>query len=228
LIIQKVKTIFILDAKKISSIHFYKRQGWKRKRYPSRAFLKEHREKADRISTGEIYRGAKNGKGEFAKYHDLIALYIFKVDYEGGYLPDETIVPIVKEVILSRVEKGKEIFIFTGFPRTEPQLTMVDEMLGELGERFDISSHHIYYDLSDKTSRERTGFRCELARRRGKPTRADDEPESIEMRLRVFRELTEPMINRLAEEGRLITIDAEGSISDIETETSARLSKERG
>lgn len=190
--------------------------------------LKEHREKAVRISTGEIYRGAKSGKGEFAKYHDLIAPYIFKVDYEGGYLPDETIVLIVKEVVLSRVEKGKEIFIFTGFPRTEPQLTMVDEMLGELGERFDISSRHVYYSLSDETSRERARFRCELARRQGESTRPDDEPESIEMRLRVFGELTEPMINRLAEEDRLITIDAEGSISGIEAETSARLSKERG
>jgi adenylate kinase family enzyme len=190
-------------------------------------FLKEHLGKAIRISTGEIYRGARDSKGEFAKYHNLIAPYIFKVDYEGGYLPDEMIVPIVKEVVLSRVEKGKEIFIFTGFPRTEPQLTMVDEMLGELGEKFDISSHHIYYSISDETSRERARFRCELARRRGEPTRPDDEPESIEMRLKVFRKLTETMINRLAEKDRLITIDAEGTISDIETETSTRLSKER-
>ncbi|MCX6705283.1 MAG: nucleoside monophosphate kinase, partial [Candidatus Woesebacteria bacterium] len=155
------------------------------------------------------------------------APYIFKVDYEGGYLPDETIVPIVKEVVLSRVEKGKEIFIFTGFPRTEPQLTMVDAMLDTLGEKFEVSSHHVYYSLSDETSRKRARFRCELARRRGEPTRPDDEPESIKMRLKVFRELTEPMINRLAEEDRLITIDAEGPIEDIETETSARLSKER-
>ena len=191
-------------------------------------FFKEHREKAVIISTGEIYRGARDSKGEFAKYHDLITPYTFKVDYKGGYLPDEIIVPIVNETVLSRVEKGKEIFIFTGFPRTEPQLVMVDAMLDTLGEKFEVSSHHIYYDLSDETSYKRARFRCELARRRGEPTRPDDEPEAIDFRLGVFSKLTEPMLNRLKLEGRLITIDAEGTIEDIEAETSARLSKERG
>ena len=61
---------------------------------------------------------------------------------------------------------------------------------------------------------------------RREPTRVDDEPTVVEYRLGMFRKLTEPMIKRLSMKGRLITVVAEGSISGIETETSAWLSKE--
>jgi adenylate kinase len=212
--------------KELLQFIFINGKGGSGKDTQAELFLKEHREKGDRISTGDIYRGAKGNTGEFCKYHERIAPYIAKVD-AGGFIPDNVIVGIVKEEILARVKKGKEIFIFTGFPRTEPQLTMVDKMLAELNEKFDIRSHHIYYSLSDETCRERARYRCISARRRGEPTRVDDEPIVVERRLEVFRDLTEPMIKRLSQEDRLIRIDAEASIAGIEAETSARLSKER-
>jgi len=55
-------------------------------------------ETAVRISTGNIYREARNSTGEYGKYHSLVEPYIEIVD-NGQYLPDDVIVGIVIEEI---------------------------------------------------------------------------------------------------------------------------------
>ena len=189
-------------------------------------FLKEHAEKAVRISTGEIYRGARDQKGEFAEYHDCIAPYVESVD-GGHYLPDHLIVFLVKDVITKKAREGKEIFIFTGFPRTEGQLNLTGEMLLDLESNYETKTHYIYYSLSDEISRERAGARRKKAMEDGITTRKDDDPATVEERLNVFKELTLPMLEHLKKEGKLIEIDASGTIEEISQETSVRLSKER-
>lgn len=72
---------------------------------------------AIRISTGDIYRGAKTQEGQYAKFYKQIEPYIERVD-KGGLLPDEVMLPIVNQVIEGHIQDGKNTFIFTGFPRT--------------------------------------------------------------------------------------------------------------
>jgi adenylate kinase family enzyme len=183
-------------------------------------------EKAVRISTGEIYRSARDQKGEFAEYHDCIAPYIESVD-SGHYLPDHLIVFLVKDVITKKAREGKEVFVFTGFPRTEGQLGLTGEMLLDLEANYEITADYIYYSLSDELSRGRAGSRWEKALAEGVTPRKDDNPVTVEERLKVFKELTLPMLEHLAKEGRLMEINASGIIEDIAKETSIRLSKER-
>lgn len=179
-----------------------------------------------KISTGEIYRGAKDGIGEFAKYHGILEPYIANVD-SGGYIPDEPIVKIVKEVILEKTGDGINTFLFTGFPRTVTQLNLVDDMFIEMSKDFEIFPSYIYYPISDEITRKRSEMRNETARELGLRPREDDRPESVEKKLKSFHELTRPLIERLAIEDRLIIINAEKTIPEIETETSISLSKER-
>jgi adenylate kinase family enzyme len=189
-------------------------------------FLNEHAGKAVRISTGEIYRGARDQKGEFAEYHRHVAPYIESVD-GGHYLPDDLIIFLVKDVIARNAREGKEIFIFTGFPRTEGQLNLTGEMLLDLAANYETKTHYIYYSLPDEISRQRAGCRWEKALAEGITPRKDDNPATVEERLKVFKELTLPMLEHLAKEGRLMEIDAAGTIEEIRQETSMRLSKER-
>lgn len=178
---------------------------------------------AIRISTGDLYRDAKENRGEYARFHEYLAPFIEKVD-SGGYIPDEVIVGIVKEVIDEKISQGNEIFIFTGFPRTEGQLTLVDRMVSSFS---DVSSQHILFDISDETSKERAKNRREKALEAGLQIRPDDKTEVVEKRLKTYNELTFPMLEKLLKEERLIVLNAEGGIKDVERETTYRLSKER-
>jgi adenylate kinase len=181
-------------------------------------------EKAIKLSTGEIYRDAKDGIGEYGKYHYIIEPFINHVDKQGGLLPDSVIVNIVKEIIIEKTTEEIETFIFTGFPRTKGQLELMDELTSSIE-----NSHclFIHYDISDETSRERAKNRRLKAEEAGLSIRPDDQEEVVEKRLKTFRELTYPMLLKLDTEGRLINIDAEGTIQNIERETSNRISKER-
>jgi adenylate kinase family enzyme len=183
-------------------------------------------EKAVRISTGDIYRGAKDQKGEFAKYHAHIEPYIESVD-SGHYLPDHLIVYLVKDVITEKAREGKGVFVFTGFPRTEGQLGLTGEILLDLEANYEVKADYIYYSLSDELSRGRAMGRWEKALAEGTTPRKDDNPATVEERLKVFKELTRPMLDHLKKEGRLVEIDASGTIEEIRQETSVRLSKER-
>ena len=179
-----------------------------------------------KISTGEIYRGAKDSVGEFAKYHPILEPYIANVD-SGGYIPDEPIVNIVKEEVLEKRDMGISTFLFTGFPRTVTQLSLVDNMLYEMSKNLKIFSDYVYLPISDETTRERSRMRNEIARNNHLPPREDDGPESVEKKLKAFHELTRPLIERLAIEDRLIIVKAERTIPEIEAETSTKLSNER-
>jgi adenylate kinase family enzyme len=132
---------------------------------------------AIKLSTGDIYREAKAGTGEYGKYHDQIAPFIAEVDKNGGLVSDEVIFGIVKIIIIDKISEGKETFIFTGFPRTIGQLELIDRLVGSLEEADAI---HLHYDISDETSRERAGFRRQKAEDLGIPIRPDDEEEVVE------------------------------------------------
>ncbi len=167
---------------------------------------------AVKISTEDIYIDARDKVGEYAKFYDFIELFA-----------DEVIVNTVKIIVSEQREKGISTFIFTGFPRTNIQLDLVDEMLKELGA----NSTHIYYEVGDDEIRERARRRLESAEKRGEDVRSDDKPEVVEKRLDEYYIKTYPMVLRLDQENRLINVNAEGVIKDVERETSYAISKEK-
>jgi len=180
--------------------------------------------KTIKLSTGEIYRDARDGTGEYGKYHELIKPYIEEVDKMGGFVSDKVIFDIVQVVLADKISEGFETIIFTGFPRTEGQLKLMDELTNSLENS---SSTYIHFDISDDISRNRARYRREKAEENQQLSRDDDKEEVVEKRLKTFRELTYPMLLKLDKENRLISINAEGTICEIEKETSNRISKER-
>lgn len=186
--------------------------------------IREHLgDSAIELSTGDIFRDAIKGTGEYGRFKEIFDPYVEEVTKRGGYISDEAIVKVVKIVVAEQIEKGINTFIFTGFPRTLGQLDLVDEMLKEL----DADSIHIHFDVSDETVRERARLRRETCIKDGMVPRDDDAPETVEKRFQHFHERTYPMLIKLDQENRLFSINAEGSISEVEKEVSLRLSKER-
>jgi adenylate kinase len=176
------------------------------------------------LSTGEICREAQKESSPYYKYLPLIEPYIYHVEKEGGFYPDEVIIAIVRDIIENKMAEGLDTFVFTGFPRTEGQLEAVDGMLKIFSNA---ESYHLNFQIPDDTARDRARYRRKKAEETGGDVRHDDEEAVVERRLNSFQTLTLPMLDRLDREGRLTTISATGSIPEVERETASHFSKER-
>ena len=168
------------------------------------------------ISTGDIFRAnIKNGTelGKEAKeYMD-----------KGLLVPDELTV----RLLLDRVAKDdcKNGYVLDGFPRTIPQAEVLDEELAKLGEKVDYA---INVDVPDENIVNRmSGRRACLScgatyhivsippKKEGicdvcgseLVLRDDDKPETVQKRLTVYHEQTQPLIDFYEKKGVLRSVD---------------------
>ena len=175
------------------------------------------------ISTGDIFRAnIKNGTelGNKAKsYMD-----------KGLLVPDELVVDLVIDRF--KEDDCKNGYVLDGFPRTIPQAEALDEALTAIGEKVDFA---INVEVPDENIISRMGGRracvgCGstyhivhnppktegICDRCGKELilRDDDKPETVEKRLAVYHEQTQPLINYYSGKGVLKEVD--GTIDMME------------
>lgn len=202
---------------KLHLIYFYGKGG-SGKDTQARNMYKDHPGWVG-ISTGDEIKGALRDKGH--KYHHAVSPFMHYIE-EGRYLPDDTVInldnprdAIYTEFVEEQTSAGAEAVISTGCPRTVSQLELIDKYAAKLGERFDVTTTHIYLEVEDETSRARAAKRMTEDIARGIEPRKDDKPESVEKRLREFNALTIPVIEKLRAEGKLITIPADGTAEHV-------------
>ncbi len=166
------------------------------------------------ISTGDIFRAnIKNGTelGKKAKsYMD-----------QGLLVPDELVVDLVVDRLKQQdCENG---YILDGFPRTIPQAEALDKALGEdkidfaldievpdeniitrmSGRRACVGCGATYHILYNPTKKENVCDVCGEAL----ILRDDDKPETVEKRLGVYHEQTQPLIDYYKKAGVLVEMD---------------------
>jgi len=140
------------------------------------------------ISTGEIFRKEIREQTDLGKQ-------VTSILDSGKYVPDNITNAIVKKAIETKEAKTKG-FILDGYPRTIVQA----DFLNSLG----INATAVLLDASDETI---------LSRLSGRNSgRADDNPEVIKTRLKVYNENTAPLIDYYKEKKLLVTINVEGTI----------------
>ena len=171
------------------------------------------------ISTGDIYRSARDRVGEYAQFHNDISRFVDLVENQGGLIRDEVMVPIVGKVLARKVNEGFKNFVFDGFPRTDPQLTEADEMIKNLRYRFgerNLIARFVCLATTDSISLRRVERRRQNDIRQGKAPRPEDEPKAAKKRLVVYNESgkTNDMLHRLAREKRLMVIKGNGGRTD--------------
>ena len=176
------------------------------------------------ISTGDIFRAnIKNNTelGQKAKgYMDA-----------GQLVPDELVVDLVVDRIKEQdCFKG---FILDGFPRTIPQAESLDAALSRLGEAVDYA---INVEVPDENIVKRMGGRracvgCgatyHLVYAAPKKEgicdncgaelilRDDDKPETVQKRLGVYHEQTQPLIDYYTKKGILKEVDGTMDMGDV-------------
>jgi adenylate kinase len=114
----------------------------------------------------------------------------------GELVPDELVVGLVGDAI------GHAGYVLDGFPRTLAQARTLDDQLESAGHPL---PEAILLHVPDE----------EVVRRLAGRGRADDEPDTVRTRLRVYHEETEPLIAYYEQRDRLRRVDGCGSADDV-------------
>ena len=176
------------------------------------------------ISTGDIFRAnIKNGTelGKKAKaFMD-----------QGLLVPDE----LTCDLVVDRISKEDcaKGYILDGFPRTIPQAKALDEALKNLGTDIDFA---IDVEVPDENIVSRMGGRracpgCgatyhvvfNVPKQEGicddcgenLVLRDDDKPETVQKRLDVYHEQTQPLIDFYREKGVLYSVDGTQKMNQV-------------
>lgn len=176
------------------------------------------------VSTGDIFRAnIKNGTQlgmEAKQYMD-----------QGLLVPDELTVKILLDRVAN--EDCKNGYVLDGFPRTIPQAEVLDKALSELGDQIDYA---INVDVPDEHIVKRMGGRraclscgatyhiehvppksegiCDTCGQE-LVLRDDDKPETVQNRLNVYHEQTQPLIEFYSAKGVLKTVDGTMDMKDV-------------
>lgn len=157
---------------------------------------------------------------------------------QGNLVPDDLIIDMLFETMS---DAG---WILDGFPRTLPQAEALDRRLRARGQGldkvllFDVPEDELVARLTSRLTCRSCGA---IYNKRSRPpkeegvcdrcggvvsTRPDDRPEAVAERLRVYAELTAPLVGYYQASGTLKRVAADGSIPEIRAEIEALLEPE--
>ena len=176
------------------------------------------------ISTGDIFRAnIKNGTelGKKAKtYMD-----------QGLLVPDELVVDLVVDRL--QQDDCKKGYVLDGFPRTIPQAESLDAALAKVGDKMEYA---IDVNVPDENIVNRMGGRracvgcgatyhivynptkvegiCDACGEK-LILRDDDKPETVQKRLGVYHEQTQPLIDYYTKAGILKEVDGTVDMEEV-------------
>ncbi len=156
------------------------------------------------VATGDILRSAVAAGSELGRQVEPIL-------ERGDLVPDDLMVKLIRERLAR--ETG---FVLDGFPRTVPQAEALDAMLEEIEKPLDVV---LLLEVGDDVALER------LLARRAEEGRSDDAPDVIRNRLRLYHSLTEPVVERYREAGRLVAVEGDRSVEAVAAEVEDALAE---
>ncbi len=186
------------------------------------------------ISTGDIFRANIKNNTELGK---KAKMYMDK----GELVPDS----LTLDLIMDRFKEADcaDGYVLDGFPRTIPQAEALDRALAENGEAVD---HAINVEVADENIINRmSGRRACLScgatyhikynpsRQEGicdtcgekLILRDDDKPETVQNRLSVYHQQTQPLIDYYSKKGVLAEVDGTKDMEEVFRDIIAVLDK---
>ncbi len=155
------------------------------------------------LSTGDMLRAAKSSGTEMGKK-------VAAVMDAGELVTDEIVIGLIREQLESDNAGGG--YIFDGFPRTLAQADALGELLVEMGENLDAA---IELQVNDEVLVDRIVGRAKDAAAAGQPVRADDNEESLKIRLMAYYKQTSPLIGYYHAKGDLKSVDGLASMDEV-------------
>lgn len=155
------------------------------------------------LSTGDMLRAARTSGTEMGKM-------VAGVMDRGELVTDEIVIGLIREQL--EANNDATGFIFDGFPRTLAQADALGELLAEMGQPLDAV---IELEVNDEVLVDRIVGRAKEAAAAGQPVRADDNEESLKVRLMAYYKQTSPLIGYYYAKGNLTSVDGLASIDDV-------------
>jgi adenylate kinase len=161
------------------------------------------------ISTGGIFRAMKNADTPLARQ-------VRAIMESGGYVSDEITNEIVKDRLAQPDCQGG--FLLDGYPRTLQQVQALDDYLAETDRPID-AVISLLADTDEVVER--------LLKRAAIDGRSDDNEETIRVRLQVYAEQTEPLLDVYRSRGLLVEVNGLGEIDEVSDRVFAALDAHR-
>ena len=158
--------------------------------------LREHLQ-VPHITTGGLLRAAVDAGTPLG----LIAAPIMAA---GNLVSDELMLGMLEER-LTAGDTGNG-FILDGYPRNLAQANALDALLEKIGQPVDLA---VQLDVDGELLIAR------LAGRAQAEGRADDSPEAVRNRQKVYRETTAPVVDFYRNSGRLAYVDGVGEVDEV-------------
>ena len=154
------------------------------------------------LATGDLLREARAAGTEVGR---RASEYMDR----GELVPDELILAMIGDAIASLDDKP---IVLDGFPRTVAQAEAFAGVLGARGRELTAA---VLVDVPDDLVAERISGRHQ--------GRADDRPETVRERLRVYHRETEPLVGYYNERGLLRRVDGAQDADAVEAGLRAAL-----
>ncbi|MAT97469.1 MAG: adenylate kinase [Anaerolineaceae bacterium] len=149
------------------------------------------------VATGDLFRANLKNETELGK---LARTYMDK----GELVPDEVTVAMVRDRLAQ--PDCKHGAILDGFPRTTAQAKALDDLLSEFSAKIAIVP---FIDVSQDVLVERLAKRAEIE------GRADDNEETIRVRMEVYQSETAPLLEYYKNRDLLVKINGEQTIDEV-------------
>ena len=162
------------------------------------ARLKEHLQ-VPHISTGDLLR-AEVAAGS------KLGLEAKEVMARGELVSDAILLGMLEERFSRPDTAGG--FILDGYPRNLAQADALDGLLNRLKQPFDYA---VQLDVPTELLVERIAGRAKAE------GRADDSPDSVRTRLKIYNDQTAPVIDYYRQHGQLTVVDGVGELDEVFT-----------
>lgn len=185
------------------------------------------------LSTGDMLRAAKSSGTEMGKR-------VAEVMARGELVTDDIVIGLIAEQLDG--EAGKHGLIFDGFPRTLKQADALEALLAEKDSTLDAviemqvdeealveritgrftcaKCGEVYHDVTKPT---KVPGVCDVCGSTEFVRRADDNAESVRVRLSAYNRQTAPLIGYYYAKGKLRTVDGLGEIDQVARDIEAAL-----
>lgn len=152
------------------------------------------------LSSGHIFR-------EMAKEKTKLGRWLKETLNAGALVPDDTTL----EIVLTYLEKPEysQGYILDGFPRTVPQAEAFNGGVDKV----------VFIDVSDKEALWRISGRNDV--------REDETLQAIRNRIALFHQLTTPVVDYYASQGKLVTVDGEQDVQAVFTAIMAEIGQSK-
>lgn len=186
---------------------------------------------ADKFGFETFETGAELRK--LAKEESELGRKVKEIIETGHLVPNDVVMEII-ENFMKKLPSGKKV-LFDGIPRKMEQKKSFDLLMNKLGHQFlgiliHISKEEALRRLTTRRLCEKcksvypTSYESDKCECGGQlVTRADDNPESIKVRLDAYENETTPVIENYKKEGKMVEINGEQKIEEVTKETFEKL-----